>query len=851
MIDVSNQYKKAIKQPSRLLKSIISINNKTFTDTDIFSITYNEDLFMESEFTIGTAIMSCVEIELRSSQAIYDNFLEGKEMEVKIGIEISSNKFEYVSLGFFIIEDIEKEKFVTKIYANDRMVKFEKNYETKLSFPASMKDIALDVAKKAGVELITDTFVNCDYTIKSKPNLTDVTLRKALMYIAELAGGYARITRDGCLEIFNIENTSENTSNYASETYFSNELIANEIHDQYNTITGDNLITFSNKGFATSKIDKLVFEIPNLESEMGDGKNVYYIVDNLFCHNPDDVIENIYNVITKINYVPYEGKLQGDPALQVGDNVSIKNDGGLINTIITNRSLSYMGGLTEEYQAVGISTTEKHSTGKGSVEIEIDKTKTEIIVMAGEIEQKVSNEDFESTIKQTTDNITLEIKNTKEGLESKIEQTTDSITLEIKNNKEELESKIEQTADSITLEVKNNKEELESKIEQTAESITLEVQNNKDELISKIEQTAESITLEVQNNKDELESRIEQTAESITAEIKNNKDELESRIEQTTESITAEIKNNKDELESRIEQTAESLTSEITNNKEELESRIEQTTKNLTSEIRNNKEELESKFEQTVDKITSEIKDNKNGLESQITQTKDNLEAKITDAKNNLQSQITLNKNSISQKVESEEFKSYKKQTDKAIESKIEGKDVSTIVKQGADSWGLSINGKLKGTNYNFTGDKFIIGEQNGTNKSYHTPTQSQWGHNDGSFTRVNADGIYRYSAGAHRFYHYLMHIGTVQVRNTVWVNLPSHIANKVSTYSVSISARAYGFDDTTTVALMQLYCAVLEKKADKFAIRVDMYGWKPLKDDWRGKQTWNGWVNVDYVIIA
>ena len=65
-------------------------------------------------------------------------------MEVKIGIETSSNNFEYVALGFFIIKDIEKEKFVTKIYANDRMVKFEKNYETRLSFPASMKDIALD-----------------------------------------------------------------------------------------------------------------------------------------------------------------------------------------------------------------------------------------------------------------------------------------------------------------------------------------------------------------------------------------------------------------------------------------------------------------------------------------------------------------------------------------------------------------------------------------------------------------------------------------------------------------------------------------------------------------------------------
>ena len=622
MIDVSTQYKKAIKEPSRLLKSLILINNKTFTDTDIFSISYNEDLFMENEFTIGSAIMSCVEIELRSTQAVFDNFLEGKEMEIKIGIETSSNNFEYVSLGFFIIEDIEKEKFVTRIHANDRMVCFEKDYKTKMPFPATMKDIALDVAKKAGVELITDDFVNCDYRIKTKPDLTNVTLRKALMYIAELAGGYARITRDGHLEIFNINNVSENVFNYSSETLFSDALIANEINNNYNAITGDNLITFSNKGFSTSKIDKLVVEIPNLDAEMGEGANAYYIVDNLFCHNPNDVIENIYNVITKISYVPYEGKLQGDPALQVGDNISIKNNGGgLINTIITNRSLSYMGGLTEEYQAVGISTTEKHSTGKGSVAIELDKTKTEINVMAGEIEQKVSNEDFESTIKQTTDNITLEIKNTKEGLESKIEQT----------------------AESITLEVKNNKDELESKIEQTAESITLEVQNNKDELISKIEQTADSITLEVQNNKDELESKIEQTAESITAEVKNNKDELESRIEQTAESITAEIKNNKDELESRIEQTADSISSEIRDNKNELESQIRQTTKEILLEVADTKNGLQSQINVNKDAISQKVES------KDFEAFKEHTDREIVSKVNNLQDRVSSAEQKITQ----------------------------------------------------------------------------------------------------------------------------------------------------------------------------------------------------------
>ena len=181
MIDVSNQYKRAIKEPSRLLKSLILINNKTYSDSEILSINYDENLFMESEFSIGSAIMSSIEVELENTQDIMDDFLEGNEFEIKIGIETSTNIFEFVSLGFFIIEDIEKDKFSIKIYANDRMVKFEKDYITDLHFPATIKDITLDIANKAGVKLKTTTFINSDYLVSIKPDLKDITLKLFLM----------------------------------------------------------------------------------------------------------------------------------------------------------------------------------------------------------------------------------------------------------------------------------------------------------------------------------------------------------------------------------------------------------------------------------------------------------------------------------------------------------------------------------------------------------------------------------------------------------------------------------------------------------------------------------------------
>ena len=431
MINVSSQYKRAIKEPSRLLKSTILINNKTYSDSEIISINYDENLFMESEFSIGSAIMSSIEVELKNIQDVIDDFIEGNEFEIRLGIEVSDNNFEFISLGFFIIEDIDKNKFSIKIYANDRMIKFEKDYSTGLTFPATIKDITLDIANKAGVQLKTTSFINSDYLVSIKPDLTDITLRKALMYIAELAGGYSRITRDGYLEIFNIDVSVENNFNYASEDLYTDEIINDELSNyDYNTVTGDNLITFSNKAFTIAKIDKVIVEIPGIKEELGDGENTYYITDNLFCQNPAAVIQNIYNILSKISSVPYDIKLQGNPALQAGDSITIKNNGSLINTLITSRTLSYAGGLTEQYKAVGKSNTEKQSTGKGNVSVEVAKVKTEIKVVAGEVEQKVSNEDFESYVKQTAEEIATKV--TGEDVEVLVKQNAESWELSIK-----------------------------------------------------------------------------------------------------------------------------------------------------------------------------------------------------------------------------------------------------------------------------------------------------------------------------------------------------------------------------------------------------------------------------------
>ena len=120
-------------------------------------------------------------------------------------------------------------------------------------------------------------------------------------------------------------------------------------------------------------------------------------------------------------------------------------------------------------------------------------------------------------------------------------------------------------------------------------------------------------------------------------------------------------------------------------------------------------------------------------------------------------------------------------QIQSAVTGKIGASDVGTIVTQNATSWKLSINGKLSGTNYNFDGTNFTIGSGSGNTTAYHAAGYSKWTHSDGSYTRVDANGLTWSKGGTASKYHCLLYAGeyTCDSEATVTIQLPSEFIGK------------------------------------------------------------------------
>ena len=172
-------------------------------------------------------------------------------------------------------------------------------------------------------------------------------------------------------------------------------------------------------------------------------------------------------------------------------------------------------------------------------------------------------------------------------------------------------------------------------------------------------------------------------------------------------------------------------------------------------------------------------------------------------------------------------------QIQSAVSGKIGASDVYTIVTQNATSWNLSINGKLSGTNYKFDGTNFTIGSSSGHTTAYHAAGYSKWTHSDGSYTRVDANGLTWSKGGTASTYHCLLYAGeyTCDSESTVTIQLPSEFIGKNFKVVTSVKRIYTSNNDHVTSAyfpLLSFYAEALNinRNTGTFQVYASIRAW-------------------------
>mgnify|MGYP002575100694 CR=1 FL=1 len=354
--------------------------------------------------------------------------------------------------GVYNVDDYtDNDDNTITIKALDNMIKFEFNYdgsELISKGEATLLQVAQDICNKAGVELGSTSFLNSDKKVSVYDNT--VTAREYISYIAESAGCFACIDREGklCFREF-----------YQDETEIPLELFG-----EY-------------KWGEEFKISKVSYEDGVRSFKFGDNtrNNLWINQENMYIVD-EDQIQKIYNKIKDLTVNTFEGKVIIDPAIDIGDKIVING-----KNVIYQGEMSLEGRFIAQISSkIQIKQKEETTVKKESQKVVNRRVQSRINQAEGKIEQLVEETSENSKkitkheqdingITQSVSEVKTEVK-TVDGKADKAQTTADTA----KSTAETAKS----TADSTNKNLSNNyytKTQTENKITQTAESTISEV----------------------------------------------------------------------------------------------------------------------------------------------------------------------------------------------------------------------------------------------------------------------------------------------------------------------------------------------------------------------------------------
>lgn len=362
MQNTTANYKLEINKPSREFECKITIGNNIYNNDELVNLTLEHTQPQEG-FSIGDTISQSLDLTLLNrGDIIYST----SQIKVEIGLKIGST-IEYILMGIFNIDDIEKTDYTTKFTAYDNMIKFETPYFSSLGDKPTLKQVVNELSKITGIEFIGSL---PNYTVSK---LEGFTCREVLSYVASICGGNAVITRDGK---FTIKSLSEIKKSIDGNNYFDykREEVKYKIGKISCQIDENNILY---KGSTGTDSMELGFENPWVT---------------------ETILNDLYNRLNGLSYLGYSMKWQGDLSLDPYDIVTVTDIKNVIRKIpILSQKISYTGGLTSEIGAKGESKNKNSFSSSGSTSNKVNRVVMEQAVIKEALINKANIRDLEAS----------------------------------------------------------------------------------------------------------------------------------------------------------------------------------------------------------------------------------------------------------------------------------------------------------------------------------------------------------------------------------------------------------------------------------------------------------------------
>ena len=341
MLAISDAVKEAWLSPARQLSIRVKVDKTTYGSEDVSSLSFDSGSISGEVYQIGSTYMNSV---ILSFPSIIETIKEDQEVIPELGILVDG-EYHFSKLGHFYITEFNRDRNanVTTITANDKMIYLEGVYDSKLTYPKPYREVALEIANLAGVEVNQASFASLGIGAIKKPE--GYTFRQAIGLIAQFEGGFASFNRDGELEIRRLRPTEFSVT---PESYLLKGFTKNE--NSYKI------------GGITVRVGEEETDVLKVGTDTGSQVEL----ENKSM--TQDLLNQVWRLVKDINYFPYELKWRGCPALEAGDWIYVTDRNGKRYSVPNlSYSMNFNGGLSAESKATTNSVSGNATKYRGTL----------------------------------------------------------------------------------------------------------------------------------------------------------------------------------------------------------------------------------------------------------------------------------------------------------------------------------------------------------------------------------------------------------------------------------------------------------------------------------------------------
>ena len=337
---------------------------------------------------------------------------------------------EIVPFGNYIIPKPENEevKGKTSFVGYDYMSKFDVTYVDDGVYPIKLYDKLNNLCKQVGIKLGIKEIVNGDYEILGNPFTNNETCKTVLSNIAQLACGFAKIGRDNKLYIITLSN-KENINEVLDANCYMDDFSKNDIWGEVNSLI-----------IRLSQVEGENTTIQDEDSIQKNGLTEITISDNYFLKDSTErekVIQNIWESIKGLRYLPFSTTYYGFPYLDVGDMIKVFDiKDNEYTSYVFNHEFTYNGSFAGTLETKALTKTQTALKNTNNIKTKFRNVEYKVNKIDGKItsiiEQQTDTENKITQAQQDIDGFTQKVYTKDEVTEkvNELKHTIDNITFQ-------------------------------------------------------------------------------------------------------------------------------------------------------------------------------------------------------------------------------------------------------------------------------------------------------------------------------------------------------------------------------------------------------------------------------------